>query len=865
GVGSGTTTISITSLGFGNNNNQFVNNNISRTQYGIYSQGASLASKNTGNVINQNLINTLSPNNVRIGGILVGFENNLQVNANNISGMGGPSQDIFGISLGMTNWTTTTFTGNEVTNSIISRNIIGTVNNTTTFSAAGIIIANALTGTNTVHTNMISGVFANGTSGDFSAGIFAGGGVASTTNIFYNTVSMSGVGTGGSAPNYALAIGGVQPIVDVRNNILSSTGNNGTGINIAIGLAYAGTTGNYQNLTSDYNDLYASGVGSGVGVTGSLAAGVGIVRTTLTDWRNETGRDLNSFSMPPVFVSTTDLHLTTSSGNQSIDGGGTPIAGITTDIDCQTRSATIPDIGADEFCAMPLITITETSGTTNNDGIVCSGATVTLTGIGEGTFAWSTGSSSNPIVVNPTTTTTYTLTVTDFSGCSGSTSVTITVVPLPVMTCPADMTVCADAAPFALTGALPPGGTYSGPGVSNGVFSPSVAGVGVHTITYSYTDPTTNCSNTCTFLITVAALPVTICPDDFSTCINDPIIVLSGGTPIGGVYSGPGVIGPFFIQEFAGIGTHTIVYSFTDGNGCSDTCNFLITVNPLPEVTCPDSFSVCLNDDPFSIPPGSPEGGMFSGPGVVQGTTFDPSMAGVGEHTITYTFTDQNGCTNSCTFTITVLDIPDVTITVSPNDTVCSPQTITLNAGPGYATYLWSNQATTQTTVVSVSGTYSVTVTDENGCSGNTSTTVVVNDPPEVTETHINPSDCFTNDGSIDLTVTGTEPFSYNWASNTGTGLMNGIQDQTGLSVGTYRVTVTNDITGCASILSIVLSVEGGCGGCDPVEFVSVMPDTICSGDSATFTAEGTLPGATFEWFDSITGGNSVGTGNPFV
>ena len=98
GVGSGSATISTTSLGTGNNNNTIQNNNISKTQYGIYSQGASAANKNTGNVITQNLMNTASPNNVQIGGILVGFENNIQITQNSIDGITlASSPDVFGI------------------------------------------------------------------------------------------------------------------------------------------------------------------------------------------------------------------------------------------------------------------------------------------------------------------------------------------------------------------------------------------------------------------------------------------------------------------------------------------------------------------------------------------------------------------------------------------------------------------------------------------------------------------------------------------------------------------------------------------------------------------------------------------------
>jgi hypothetical protein len=73
------------------------------------------------------------------------------------------------------------------------------------------------------------------------------------------------------------------------------------------------------------------------------------------------------------------------------------------------------------------------------------------------------------------------------------------------VTCPSNLSVCLDTAPFALTGGSPVGGTFSGTGVNGGIFSPSSAGMGPKTITYTYTVPGTNCTNSCTFTITVNA------------------------------------------------------------------------------------------------------------------------------------------------------------------------------------------------------------------------------------------------------------------------------------------------------------------------------------------------------------------------
>ncbi|MEO6253340.1 MAG: T9SS type A sorting domain-containing protein [Ferruginibacter sp.] len=361
GVGSGSSTIGTTSLGTGNNNNQFVNNNISKTQYGIYSQGAALANKNSGTVINQNLINTATPNNVQFNAIWVGFENGVQISANNISGLT-TTNDLTAITAGLTPTaiSTTATTGNEVTGATITNNVIGTVVSTSTtgFSAAGIAIASAATGTNLIANNVIYGVTAPSTSGDLATGIYVGGGAA-TTQVYYNSVSMSGTRGSATYSSFALAVNGTTPTIDIRNNILVNTQTStGAGQSYAIGLAYTSTVGNYANLTSNYNDFYTSGTSAALSKVGSLSQGSGTNLTTLAAWQAETGRDANSISADPLFNSITNLQPQTGS---PVVGAAITGTGITTDITCFTRSGTTPTIGAYETAAdltAPVITYT---------------------------------------------------------------------------------------------------------------------------------------------------------------------------------------------------------------------------------------------------------------------------------------------------------------------------------------------------------------------------------------------------------------------------------------------------------------------------------------------------------------------------
>jgi PKD repeat protein len=83
----------------------------------------------------------------------------------------------------------------------------------------------------------------------------------------------------------------------------------------------------------------------------------------------------------------------------------------------------------------------------------------------------------------------------------------------------------------------------------------------------------------------------------------------------------------------------------TDGKGCTSTTQFQLTVNPLPIVSISGIASSYKQTDPPVPLNGTPQGGVFSGNGVI-GNTFNPSTVGIGLNTIYYTYTDANSCTN---------------------------------------------------------------------------------------------------------------------------------------------------------------------------------------------------------------------------
>jgi hypothetical protein len=157
----------------------------------------------------------------------------------------------------------------------------------------------------------------------------------------------------------------------------------------------------------------------------------------------------------------------------------------------------------------------------------------------------------------------------------------------------------------------------------------------------------------------------------------------------------------------------TPFFSTPSGDCNGDTKIFQVVVNT--GVASLANFQpVCANNSQFQLTGGSPAGGTYSGTGV-SGNQFNPTTAGVGTHTITYTV-NSGGCPGIATNTITVNPLPtanagnDITV-------VCGSTTITATGTGGTPPYsfVWTGGFGNPTSV-STSGTYEVTLTDAKGC-----------------------------------------------------------------------------------------------------------------------------------------------------
>nr|MBP7077003.1 T9SS type A sorting domain-containing protein [Bacteroidales bacterium] len=244
-----------------------------------------------------------------------------------------------------------------------------------------------------------------------------------------------------------------------------------------------------------------------------------------------------------------------------------------------------------------------------------------------------------------------------YSDVSVSDGVKAIVVPV----CPDDISVCADAAPFALSGASPAGGSYSGINVSGGVFNPASAGVGEYLIYYSLG------SQSCSFIVSVNPLPVMDCPDNIYITINDDAFTLMEAYPSGGqFYYNDEQITVFDPAAF-GVGNFEIFYKYiTPQSNCQGVCSFFIFVYSDTQVTCPEDFGVCIGDSPFDLEGATPPGGTYYLYSEIV-SVFDPSYWGIDEHVVEYVYNDA-----SCQFTITVNGLPEVIcpldITLSQDD-----------------------------------------------------------------------------------------------------------------------------------------------------------------------------------------------------
>ena len=144
--------------------------------------------------------------------------------------------------------------------------------------------------------------------------------------------------------------------------------------------------------------------------------------------------------------------------------------------------------------------------------------------------------------------------------------------------------ICQGDIPIQLGGNQPPGGIFSGTGVTGDIFDPAGLPPGNYPITYTVIE--NGCTAQAEDVITLFAQPV-VTLDPATLIVCTPAITLNGGMPLGGSYSGPGVMGNIFDSDAVGIGIHRITYSFTDfASGCTGFA--MQSIEVIEELQCDD-------------------------------------------------------------------------------------------------------------------------------------------------------------------------------------------------------------------------------------------------------------------------------------
>ena len=266
--------------------------------------------------------------------------------------------------------------------------------------------------------------------------------------------------------------------------------------------------------------------------------------------------------------------------------------------------------------------------------------------------------------------------------------------------------------------------------------------------------------------------------------------------------------------------TTTYTVTVTTPYGCSKSKNFTVTVNPLPEITISGNNSICQGSSSLFIAFGASSYKWNTG-------ARTDRITASAQGTYTVTGTDGNGCTNTASVTLAVHELPNVKI--NGRTTYCQGSSTTITA-TGASTYEWSSSEVTQSITASFAGTYSVTGTDQYGCSATKSV--------NITQATVNASITgdlnFCHGQSTTLSVDGDATNTYRWFNGST------MSEVTISSPGQYTVTVTN-ASGCQSTLSANVT-----------EYNMTAPSisgnlTICEGQTTTLRATG---GVSYEWDD---------------
>ena len=801
-----------------NQNSRVENCSVKKANIGISSGGSTTSNPNTNLVITGNDISATGTQRVSRSAIIIFNETNPQVTFNkvNIMNANTDSSETVGLAIGASQAYSPSVTSGGISGALVANNWITGVVSTVDLggSTAGIAISGTAFGTpNIVQNNMISNVSGLSQFTYHVAGIWVVGAVASETKLYHNTISL--YGDRGSRSNqsssYGIAISGLDPSVEIKNNIISTTQiATGGGTLKTYALGTLSTT--FANLISDKNVFYSAGAQDGGFRSGSLSNNAGTSYATLADWTAATARDANSIEVAPVFVAPTDLHLVAGSNPVIESTPGAPIA-VTTDMDCNPRSTTIPAIGAQEINVSGY-SISAGAGT----GGTISPAGVTSVAIG-GNQSYAIAANCGYIVsdvlvdgVSQGAITSYT-----FSNVSASHTITATyTAQLPTITAAGPTAFCIGGS-VVLTSSAATGNIWS-----TGETTQSITALASGNYWVAANIGSCNSQQSAPITITITPPPTapTVTANNTLTFCQGGSVTLTSSALAGNLWS-TGATTRTIVATTSG--SYSVMYNI---GGCDSapSAPVTVTVNPLPAtptITASGATTLCTGGN-VVLTSSSATGNTWSNGATTPSITVSASG--------TYTVRVNNGsCTSapSAATTVTVNTIPSrPTVTVTGTTTFCEGGSVILTSSAATGN-LWSNGETTQAITVTTSGVYTVTTT-VNGCTSNASIarTITVTPAPATPTITASGATTFCTGGNVVLTSSAATGNVWSTGATT--------QSITVSTGGTYTVTVTSG--GCTSAASAGTIVSVTPSLATPT-ITAGGPTTFCTGGSVVLTS----------------------------
>ncbi|MGD0711541.1 MAG: gliding motility-associated C-terminal domain-containing protein [Bacteroidales bacterium] len=703
----------------------------------------------------------------------------------------------------------------------------------------------------------------------------------------------------GSSSNCSLSNKSISPTTTVECAVLPLSANAGTNQTICSGTATTiGGSPTASNGTPGYTYSWAS---SPAGFTSSAANPV-VSPTTTTTYTVTVTDATPSTASSSVVVTVNSLPVATAANNGPVCAGTTlSLTGGPASMSSYawsgpnsfTSTSQNPTVSTSATAAMSgtyTITVTNSNGckdtistyvtvkplpvaTATNNGPICVGATLSLTG-GPGSmssYSWSgplsyTSTTQSPTVSTSATTAmsgTYTLTVTNSSGCKDTISTYVTVNPLPIANAGTNDTLCAGKS---TTLNASGGGTYSW-GPSTGLSSTTSASpVATPTATTIYTVTVTGgigCSASASVEVKINPLPIPNLGPDVGTCTGHSINLHASG---GGIYAWSPSTGLSCITCANLIAspsdTTTYTVTVTSAAGCSNTDTITVNVYNAPTANAGSNVAICKGSSTTLTASGGGAGGSYSwspATGLSSSTISNPVASPTATSTYTVTVTDVAGCSATASVNVKVNPLP--VANAGTNATICPAGSTTLNAtGAGIGgTYSWNPASTLSNANIfdpvaspTVTTIYSVTATDTNGCSNTSNVTITVNVPSASAGSNV--SICL----GTSTTLHASGGSTYAWSPGTD---LSSVTSSTPVAnpttTTTYTVTAINS-SGCTASASIVVTVN-------PLPTANAGSNaTICDGASTTLNATGAGVGGTYSW-SPATGLSATNINNPIA